>query len=102
MICSVLFFAVDDSYGNKDCIMKGTLPGTHWLLQAGDLQEEERLEGMGSQDPPELIGSHLITIDRYHPGYSNNHLSDLVTTRISGLDPVLLDRPPPHPSILTK
>jgi hypothetical protein len=95
LICSVIFFAVNDPSGNPDRGLKGAISGFHPILLAGNLQEEEGEEDLKYADPVELNASQLPSIENYQPGISIKHPSIPVFSEISGLDPVFLDRPPP-------
>jgi len=96
LICSVLLFAVNDSSGQADRGWKGAIRDIHAFLQAGNLQEEEWMEDLKYEDPLLLKAFHTGLSNKTQPGNSIHPLSDPVTIGISGLDPVFLDRPPPH------
>ena len=102
MICSVLFFGVQVSNGNHVPRMEGILAGQHLLLQNGNLQEEARIEDLQSQESLEWNIIHFEPAGKSRPENSVNQLSGPGFILGPRLDPVLLDRPPPHPGLLLK
>jgi hypothetical protein len=82
--------------------MEGSLAGQHLLLQAGNLLEEARIEDLQSQESLEWIISQFEPAGKSGPEHSINQLSGPCCMQGPRLDPVLLDRPPPHPGLLLK